>query len=559
MVTLAPVQSVYSGRAMVAAPDHLAAQAGLAMLTAGGSAADAAVATSAVLAVTTPHLCGMGGDLWAVASHGSTRPGGTPAAGGESPGEKDPHTIPSGGPPVVALCAAGRAGSGADLQRLLADGHRSIPPHGHPAAVPVPGCVDGWVELHRRLGRLPLAQVLEPARQYASSGFPASPTLAAAIPTVAHLAGAEPLLDGGPPVPGALVRRTGVAEALEAIAADGRDGFYQGRFGRGLMELAGGEFTAADLAECQADWVEPLQIEAWGSTIWTVPPPSQGYLTLAGAWIAQGLDLPGDGHDPLWAHLLVEAARQAGHDRLDVLHESADGQALLAPSRLERRRRAIDPTRTSPLAGRYGNGDTIACLAATSDGDAVSLVQSNASGFGSGLIEPTTGIFLHNRGTGFSLDPTHPAAYGPHRRPPSTLCPTLVTDRAGRFSAAIGSMGGDRQPQILLQLLARLLQLGQLASEAVPAGRWGLSAPAGFAGLRPSGFDTWEAADRTVVAVEGQAPAGWAEGLTRLGHTIVRSDPYQGTFGHAHAIVVRDGVLEGSADPRTLGSGVAAL
>src|SRR5437763_1196037 len=270
---------------MVCAVDHLAAQAGVQMLQRGGSAADAAIATNAALAVTTQHMCGLGGDLFALV---------------HVPGDAAPY----------ALNASGRSGSGADLERLRADGHTSaMPLFDDIRAVPVPGCVDGWAALHARFGKLPLREVLEPARLYAADGFPASQTLARVAAGVATRPGGEAY--AAATHPGAIVRRPGVARTLEAIADGGRD-------------------------------------------------------------------------------------------------------------------------------ERYRGGGTIYLCAVDNDRMGVSLIQSNAAGFGSMLAEPTTGIFLQNRGIGFSVEPGHPAAYGPRRRPPHTLSPALVTTDEGALDMVIG-------------------------------------------------------------------------------------------------------------------------
>lgn len=522
---------------MVIAPDHLAAQAGLAVLDRGGSAVDAAIATSAVLAVTMPHMCGMGGDLWAtVLGPPSTRPN----------------------PKPLVLAAAGRAGSGADPDKLLAQGHVDMPGSGSFCAVPVPGCVDGWVALHDRFGRLSMAEVLEAAIHYARSGFPASPTLADAIPGVAKLRGAEELSANPNLATGGLVRLGGVARTLSGIASGGRDAFYQGEFGRGLVDIGGGEYTPDDLKVSMADWCQPVSNTAWGVNIWSAPPPSQGYLTSSSAWMASQLHLPDDPSDPLWSHLLIEATRQAAYDRIEALWEGADPSALVDHSRLNSRLARIDPTRAATLPGTYLQGDTISCVVVGPDGDAVSLVQSNASGFGSGLVEPNTGIFLHNRGTGFSLSPGHPARYGPGRRPPSTLCPTIATHPSGELAAVVGTMGADRQPHILLQLLARVFHNGQSAAEAISAGRFGLDAPKSPPGTTPGGFRTWQAGGEVRVMVEGNSPPGWKGGLSALGHHVESTEAFEGQFGHAHLIVSRNGVLEGATDPRTRSGGVAA-
>lgn len=505
---------------MVAAADHLAAEAGSHVLRLGGTAADAAVAANAVMAVTSPHLCGMGGDLFAVVHDGAGS--------------------------VHALMSAGRAGSGADADRLRAEGHRRMPVTDDIRVTPLPGCVDGWMALHGRFGRLPLDQVLGPAAALADRGFPASPGLSASTPAVAGRAWAADLSPAARP--GAIVRRPGVARALRAIAADGRSGFYQGDFGAGLVRLGPDEFTPGDLERDQAAWVEPLALDAWGVRLWTAPPPASGYLVLAGAAVAQGLDLPADPDDPLWAHLLVEAARVVGHDRPDVLHEHADAATLLDPVDLGRRRAWIDPALACALPVPAAPGDTTYLCAVDGDRCGVSLIQSNAGGFGSGLGEPATGIGLQNRGLGFSLEPGHPAEYGPGRRPPSTLAPVLLTGPDGRLRATLGTMGGDAQPQIVLQLLARLLAGGEAPGPAVAGARFALGPREPGAG---AGFATWHEGGPVAVEVEGHAPPDWAEGLHARGHLVRAAPAFGRQFGHAQAILVHpDGMLDAAADPR---------
>lgn len=523
-VTLAPYCTRHAPAAMVATVDHLATTAACGVLADGGSAADAALCASAVLAVTTQHMCGMGGDLLAVVA-------------------------PAGAAPR-ALVAAGAAGSGADPDRLRAEGHTRMPFRGDIRAVPVPGCVDGWLALHERFGRLPLARVLEPARRLAAGGFPASPLLARAVPLVAAVPGADDFTASGDLAPGDRIRRPGVARTLEAIASDGRAGFYLGEFGEELLALGGGEYTPADLERVHAQWAEPLRVEVWGHDLWTVPPPSQGYLTLAGAAIAAGLDL--DPGDPVgFLHLLVESAVQAGFDRPDVLHEHADGAALLAPDRLAARRAAIDPRRASRRSVPGAAGGTIHLNVIDGDGMAVSLTQSNAAGFGAHLATPRTRIFLQNRGTGFSLVPGHPTEYGPGRRPPHTLSPALVTGPG--VTMALGTMGADSQPQILLQLLARLLVAGDDPGAAVAAPRWFLAGPSG------EPFAAWEDPARLRVRLEGHAPPGWRAGLAARGHDVEVVEPFAYGAGHAH-VVVRDGRgLAGAADPRALTGAVSGL
>jgi len=517
----APFATTYSTRGMVCAVDHLAAEAGVGVLRAGGNAVDAAIATNAVLAVTTQHMCGLGGDLWALV---------------HTPGASAP----------VAINASGRAGSGADPDRLRAEGHQLMPLFEDIRSVPVPGCVDGWCLLSAKLGRLPLADVLAPAISYAAEGFPASPTLARAAPMVASRPGGEAFRTAKHP--GAVVRRPGVARTLQAIATDGRAAFYDGEFGRGLLSLGKGEYDAADLAAVQADEVQPVRVEAWDRQLWTAPPNSQGYLSLAAAWIAAGLPLPDDPDDVGWAHLLVEAARMASFDRDDVLHEHADGAALVASERLGPRRERISSSRAAELPGEtYRGGGTIYLCAVDADRMGVSLIQSNAAGFGSLIAEPSTGIFLQNRGIGFSLRPGHPSEYGARRRPPHTLSPALVTTGTDALDMVIGTMGGDTQPQVILQLLARLLRDTDDPGSAIAAPRWVLSAPPPGG----NGFDTWQTAGTVQVHLENEAPAEW-DRLASMGHDVVRHPPLGYNVGHSHVIAVRGDSLEGASDPRAL-------
>jgi gamma-glutamyltranspeptidase/glutathione hydrolase len=502
---LAPVETRYARSAMVACSDHVATGAGVAMLRAGGSAADAALAASAVLAVTWPQHCGPGGDLFALV---------------HVPGEDEP----------AVLNASGRAGSGADPARLREAGESEMPARGDVRAVTVPGCVDGWVALHERYGRLALADVLEPARRLADEGFAASPQLAGAAAELP----AEHELRAAVERPGTVVRRPGVAGALAAIAHDGRAGLYAGAFGEALLALGDGEFAADDLERPGADWVPALGLPVWGRRFWTVPPNSQGYLTLGSARIAEGLELfePGDAR---WAHALIEAAAAARSDRDRLLHGDADGRALLAAPRLAEQRARVDPARASEPVRLRGDGGTVGIAAVDPDGMGVALLQSNYDSWGSGLF--AEGIALHNRGAAFSLAEGTLPEYGPGRRPPHTLSPLLVCRPDGSLHTVAATMGGQAQPQILLQLLARRLKAGEAPADALAAGRWML--------------------DGDAVAVEAHAPSDWWVGLPARGHRVRRRPSWSDDFGHAHLIAVEDDHLAAAADPRT-GSGSAS-
>ncbi|MBV9451176.1 MAG: gamma-glutamyltransferase [Streptosporangiaceae bacterium] len=510
----------YAPGGAVAAASHLAASAGLAMLRRGGNAVDAAIATAAVMAVTSPHMCGLGGDLFALVAER----------------DRDP----------VALNASGRAGSGAEPGRLRAEGAREMPFVRDIRSVTVPGCVDGLVMLAERFASLSLADLLAPARRLAREGFPVSATLAEAS---TELAPDERALAFGAPEPLVRGRRlvlAGIGEALSDIGTHGRAGFYQGSSGDNLLALGGGEFTADDLRARHADWVQPLQLPAFGRRLWTAPPNSQGYLALAGAWIAEQAGLPDDPGDERWAFTLVEAARQAAFDRPSVLHEHADGAGLLAAGRLAPRAAAVREQASRGLADVYGDGGTTHICAVDRDRTGVSLIMSNAADFGSRLVLPGQGIVLHNRGMGFSLRPGHPTEYGPGRRPPHTLTPLVITGPDGVLDTVAGTMGGDAQPQVLLQLLARMFARGQDPGEAIAAPRWVLSRdPTTY-------FDIWQLEDPPLVRLEHDAPRSWATGLRARGYEVVDSPPGDQAFGHAQVIsLTRDGMLAGAADPRS--------
>ena len=520
-----PSGSVRALRAAAATADQHATQAAVATFGSGGNAVDAAIAANAVMAVVAPHLCGMGGDLFALVR------------------------TPYGD--VAGLNASGRAGSGADAGALRAERATTMPMRHDIRAVTVPGCVDGWCTLHARFGQLDLATVLAPAIRLAAEGFPASPLLVASV-TMLDAPGREQLaeLAEQATVAGVRVRRPGVALALHGLVAGGRDTFYGGAFGEGLLGLGAGLFTAADLDRVQADWVTPLRAEAFGVELATIGPNSQGYLTLGASRLATSVGLPADPDDAQWAHVLVEAATAAGHDRPAVLHEDADGKALLAA--IDGRLSEIDPHRATRRGAPTAVGDTTYLCTADESGMAVSLIQSNASGFGSWLVEPTTGINLQNRGLGFSLEAGHPAELAPGRRPPHTLCPVLAT-RGGELAAVFGAMGGDAQPQILLQLAARLFAEGDSPAAAVNAGRWALRGPS-------TGFDTWTGDAPPTVVLEGHVPPAWQDDLLARGHDIAIAPAFDSRFGHAHVIAVEEsGCFAAAADPRARVGSAAGL
>ena len=521
MSSLPATSTVFAAESMVCTVDQLASAAALDILQSGGNAVDASIAANAVLTVTAQHMNGLGGDLWALV---------------HEPGQQ-----------VQALNASGRAGSGADAQRLRDEGHTVMPYRESVSSAPVPGCVDGWLALHERYGSMDMETLLAAAISCASDGFAAPSQLARASKGVADVPGNTQLANLNP---GDRVVRPNVARNLRAIASQGRAGYYLGEFGDALIETGQGEYTEADLAQSCADWVTAPSVTAWGHTLWTAPPNSQGYLCLASAVIADGLDLPEDPADPLFAHYLIEASRAAAFDRPQVLHEHAESAALLNLDMLASRRDRIDPNQAVAWGDSYSGGGTMYMCVMDASGMGVSLIQSNAAGFGGHIVVGETGIFLHNRGIGFNLIPGHPAEYGPGRRPPHTLSPALITNPDGSLRSVLGTMGGDAQPQVVLQMMARMLRLGESPGQILSAGRFALASPD-----PKSGFETWTAGGEVRVQIEPHA-AYWEAGLAERGHVVeVAPRGDLSGFGHAHVIeVLPSGSLAGAADPRAKAS-----
>jgi gamma-glutamyltranspeptidase/glutathione hydrolase len=504
-----------------ASADARATQAAIDIMLAGGNAVDAAIAANAVLAVTCPHLCGIGGDLLSVIADDAG---------------------------VYALNSSGRAGSGTSAEHLRAQGFTEIPLRHHMSAVTVPGCVDGWVTAHERFGRLELAEIFEAAITLADGGFIAHVPLSTVVKGIDEQ-GRRNLHEivNQAHSPDAVITRPAMARTLSSIAGGGRSAFYEGEFGKGLIELGQGLFSPEDLAAVQSEWVTPLQESLLGVEIFTVPPNSQGYLALGSAWLGAHINLPADPTDADWAHLLIEASTAAGHDRPEVLSESADGVELLAQIRT--RLGMVNPTSASPRPSPHRQGDTTYLCTMDHEGQSVSLIQSNAAGFGSWIVEPNTQIPLHNRGLGFNLIPGHPAEMTPGARPPHTLSPLMILG-PGLMRGPLGTMGGDAQPQILLQILMRMLRSGQGPDAAVNSPRWVLRGPS-------TGFDTWTGQVAASVVVENTTDRSseqiWAPGLSAKGHQVVIGAPMSGEFGHAHAILrSEDGTVSAGADHRTV-------
>ena len=490
----------------------------MAIIAAGGNAVEAAIAANAVLGVVAPETCGVGGDLFALIHR---------------PGMQRPDVLNS----------SGRAGSGADPEKLRAQGHRIMPDF-DPQTITVPGCVDGWEALMARFGEKDLTEVLAPAIRSALDGFPASSELVGALthrPELLHQASARALHpDGSVPAVGERLRRPDLASTLETIATRGREGFFSGPAGEGIVEAADGAITMSDLARRQSEWTEPLGTDLFGLTAWVVPPNSQGYLTIASGAVLERLESPLDPEDPQSWHLAIEAYRAMAADRNDVVADPdfsvETPAALVSEHRIAERALRVDPGRVTDFGSPAPlPGGTAYLAAIDATGLAVSFIQSNFMGIGSGRSAGEAGFFLHNRGAGFDLRPGHPNELAPGKRPLHTLSPSLWT-RGDRIACLLGTRGGDYQPQLLLQVALRSLRAGIEPSEAQARPRWMV-----------------EPIDdgNPIVAVEADTPQATIDHLKQLGHRVEVRTEVQHGWGPVSLIVIDDqGKRTAAADPR---------
>jgi gamma-glutamyltranspeptidase/glutathione hydrolase len=515
----------------VSAGHPLAAQAGLEVLKDGGTATDAIIAMAGVLAVVRPHMNGIGGDAFGIFYEGET-------------GE------------VTALNASGRSGALATPEFFRSTGVEEIPQTGG-LSVSVPGAVAGWVDAHARYGTRPFAELLGPAIHYARDGFPVSTRLALDFEAQGgslNEAGRELYLpqDAPPPV-GSLLRNPELAASLSTIARRGKAGYYNGDIGRRLaafVESEGGHLRASDFAAHTSTWVEPLRGGYLDHTFIVMPPNTQGPAQLALMEMSKSHPIAELGHNSAeYLHTLIELKKLAfaDRDRWVADPEKADVPIarLLDASYLRDRAALVGDRAEEEVAPGFGDdhgddgeapddrGDTVYLTAVDQWGNAVSWIQSNFAGFGSGLLEPETGILLHNRGALYTLDDGHPNQVAPGKRPYHTLTPMMALDDDGGFAFAIGTPGGDSQPQSLLQIVHNLLVFGMTPQEAIEAPR--------FRSL--GGLD---------VSIEDRVSLQALEGLQARGHRLSLIQGWTATFGGAQMIVYdrEHGVLTAAADPR---------
>ena len=523
---------VIATHGMVATSQPLATQAALDVLKAGGSAVDAAICANAMLCLTEPTGCGIGGDLFAIVWDAK---------------EKRLH----------GLNASGRSPASLTLEHFVERELTRVPKRG-PLPVSVPGAVDGWFELHDRFGRLPMADVLAPAIRYAKGGFPVTEVIAHYWAMNARVLGdydgfAEQfLIDGEPPATGDLFRNPNLARTLEAIATGGRDAFYDGPIAEVIdayMRRQGGFLSKDDLRAHRSEWVAPVSTNYRGHDVHELPPNGQGIAALQMLNVLEGYDIRGMGFGTAeYVHRFVEAKKLAFEDRArfyaDPEFYRVPLDELISKEYAATRRALIDEQKAgkSYPAGNPAleEGDTVYLATADEEGNMVSLIQSNYRGMGSGMCPDGLGFILQNRGELFDLTPGRANSYAPGKRPFHTIIPAFVTKEGAPF-LCFGVMGGATQPQGHVQIVVNMVDFDMNTQEAGDAPRilhTGSSQPTGE-----------EMTDGGAVSLEAGHDTEVIRALVRMGHTIKAN---VGSFGGYQGIRVdpKTGVYYGASESR---------
>ena len=543
-------QPVFASRGMVACAHYLATRAGVHILTQGGNAIDAAIAANATMTVVYPSTSSAGGDVFMLIWDAKSRK-------------------------LYALNGSGRAPQGMTPEFFVSQGLKQIPERG-PLSINVPGAVDGWFEALGRFGSLPAETIFAPAITYAEEGMPVTSKLSGWLSNMAETvlkrwessAGVY-LPNNRPPRTGEVLRQPALARTYRMLAKDGRDAFYHGPLARTItdyIQQCGGVLSIEDMQQHHSDWVEPISTNYRGYEVYEFPPNSQGITALEMLNIIESFDLKSLGYQTAdYLHILLEAKKLAFADRDRYISDpdfvDVPVERLLSKEYAEQQRARINPRRAaaSIAAGLEKGGDTMYLCVADREGNVVSLIQSLYNGFGSGVVGGDTGVMLHNRGTYFSLDPQHVNYLQPGKRTMHTLTPAMVL-REGEPFMAVGSMGGDAQPQIHVQLLSAMLDFGMNAQQAIAAPRW-RSGPvrihpsSGRRGIMQGqrGVDGHMERDIVeLVMLENRFPSGIPLLLDLLGHRTNVVGPWEDGMGHAQAIQINasNRIFEGAADPR---------
>lgn len=519
---------VIATHGMAATSQPLATQVALQIMQQGGNAIDAAIAANAMLGLVEPTSSGIGGDLFAIVWDAKTKK-------------------------LYGLNGSGRSPASLTLEYFKKKGYTRIPATG-PLPVSVPGCVDGWFELHRKFGSLPMEKILQPAINYAREGFPVSEVIAFYMKGGARALARFPgfketyMPNGHTPAKGEIFKNPFLANTLEMIAKKGRDVFYRGKIARIIdryMKENGGFLSYEDLKNHHSEWVKPVSTTYRGYEVWELPPNGQGIATLEMLNLLEGYDIEKMGFGSAdYLHLLVEAKKLAYEDRAryyaDPDFNNIPVNRLISKKYAAERRALINMHRAarSYPAGKLKEGDTIYLTVADSLGNMVSLIQSNYRGMGSGMTPTGLGFVLQDRGELFSLEKGHFNVYAPGKRPFHTIIPAFITKNGEPF-ISFGVMGGSMQPQGHVQIIVNLIDFGMNLQEAGDAPRinhTGSSRPTGGK-MRDGGY----------IQVESGIPYATIRELMYRGHKIKFA---LGPYGGYQAIMVKNGVYYGASESR---------
>jgi gamma-glutamyltranspeptidase/glutathione hydrolase len=520
--------TVYGTKGAVACEHPSAALAGIRVLDAGGTAADACVAMAACMAVLAPMATGMGGDAFLLFYEAETGS-------------------------VLGTNGSGRAPGAATIEKLRDRGVSEMPERGG-LTITVPGAVRLWEDAAASLGILPLARLLEPAWELAENGYPVSEVFARYWEVGEDLlrkneaASRALLIEGRAPRPGEVFQQPDLAATLSAVAEGGADAFYNGEIARSMARAAqeaGGYLSEEDLAGHESTWVEPISMDYRGVRVYQIPPPGQGIAALEMLNILEGFDL-GE-LDPMGAdriHLEVEAKKLAFEDLYTKVGDPQFSEIptgrLISKEYAAALRERISPDQASGRIAEPALGeDTTYLCAVDAGGNGCSFINSLYMGFGSGVVAGGTGVCLQNRGKSFRLDPDHPNALEPGKRPLHTIIPGLATSSAtGALWATFGVMGGSMQPQGHAQLLSNLIDHDMNPQDAVD---------------HPRHFHEGD-----TLLVEGRVPEREVERLRSKGHNVEVGENYVIPTGGAQLIrLLEDGVRACGSDPRKDGCALA--
>lgn len=522
---------VISDRGIVATSQTLASQAGAQILARGGSAIDAAIAANAVLGVVEPESCGIGGDLFAIWRDAKTGK-------------------------LSAINASGWAPQALTIDSLRKLGHETMPQEGiH--SVTVPGAVDGWARLHKRFGKLPWRDLFQPAIYYAEHGYPVTELISAAWKGEEEKLSKNEnarkvlLINGAAPAVGELFHNPQLAGAYKAIAQDGPSAFYRGPIAKAILRTSDrlkGTLASADLAQFEAEWVEPISTDYHGWKVYELPPQGQGIAAIEMLNILSFFPL--STYDPRGLtelHIQMEAQKLAYADLrryiADPRFSKPPVAGMISMDYARERAKLISPDRArcdvQPGKPPSTGGDTIYMSAVDREGNIVSLIQSLYLNFGSAVVVDDYGFPLQNRGGLFDLDPDHPNALAPRKRPFHTIIPAFM--EKDDIHIGFGIMGGLNQAQAHAQFVSNVVDHGMNVQMALEAPRFTKR--------------TWGGCD---VSIENRIPADIRNALTARGHDLQLLGDFASLVGGGQAVVHngKTHVNYGASDPRKDGAAV---